>query len=382
MEQFDKIIDFIQGIYPNEGVVPLHAPRFFGKEKEYLNECIDSTFVSSIGPFVDRMERDLAKYTGAKHCVAVVNGTAALHMALLVSGVKEGDGVITQAFSFIATSNAISYCKAFPFFVDIDQNTLGMSATALAEFLNGTEQRDGGCYHVESGRRIAACVPMHSFGMPVDLDEIKALCDEHRITLIEDAAESIGSIYKGKHTGTVGSIGVFSFNGNKTITCGGGGAIVTNDEYLAKKAKYLTTQAKVHHPYEFFHDEIGYNYRCPNINAALFCAQLEVLDQILLDKRNTSDLYRKFIESEYNDIRFFKEDEDRKSNYWLNAILFNSWDEREYFIAKSIERGVMVRPSWKPMNHLPMFQNAWRDELSCTEKVYQTLVNLPSSARV
>jgi len=381
MKKIDVLVDFIKGVYHNESVVSLHKPCFFGNEKKYLNECIDSTFVSSIGPFVDRMESDLAAYTGAKHCVAVVNGTAALHTALMVAGVGEGDGVITQAFSFVATSNAIGYCRALPFFIDIDEGTLGMSAKALSSFFKGTEQREDGCYHLETGRKITACVPMHSFGMPVQLDEIKTLCDAHGVVLIEDAAESIGSFYKGRHTGTVGHIGVFSFNGNKTITCGGGGALITNDSELARKAKHITTQSKVSHPYEFYHDEVGFNYRCPNINAALFCAQLELIDVILKDKRNLARLYREFIESEFHGIRFFCEDEDRLSNYWLNAVLFSNWEEREYFVSYAMSQGVMVRPSWKPMHHLPMFQNVWRDSLSITEKVYETLVNLPSSFR-
>ncbi len=382
MESYNRIIDFIKEIYPGEGVIPLHAPHFFGKEKDYLNECIDSTFVSSVGPFVDRMERDLATYTGSRFCVAVVNGTSALHIALLLSGVKRGDGVITQAFSFIATSNAISYCGAQPFFVDIDEQTLGMSASALEHFFEGTEQREDGCYHVESGKKITACVPMHSFGMPVDILEIKRLCDHHRVVLIEDAAESIGSYHQGRHTGTLGKFGVFSFNGNKTITCGGGGAIITDDEELARSAKHITTQAKVPHPYEFYHDEIGFNYRCPNINAALLCAQLELIEQILMNKRETAGLYRNFFESEFPAIRFVSEGVDKKSNYWLNAILFQDEAQRENFIQLAIQQKVMVRPAWRPMHHLPMFQNAWRDGLVNTEKVYQTLVNLPSSVRV
>ncbi len=332
MERNAEIISFIKGLYPNENPIPLHAPRFIGNEKVYLNECIDSTFVSSVGPFVDKMEKDLASYTGAEYCVAVVNGTAALHIALKLAGVQPGEGVITQAFSFISTSNAIRYCQGEPYFVDIDSRTLGMSAQALADFFSQTEQTEQGCFHIPTQKIIRACVPMHSFGMPVDIAEIKQLCELNRVVLIEDAAESIGSRYQEKHTGTIGKLGVFSFNGNKTITSGGGGAILTNDRELASKAKHLTTQAKVPHAYEFFHDEVGYNYRCPNINAALLCAQLEKLDEILINKRNTASQYRTFFESKCEGVRFFDCTDQRESNYWLNAILFETYEEREDFI--------------------------------------------------
>jgi aminotransferase in exopolysaccharide biosynthesis len=382
MNQHAKIIQFIQELYPDENNIPLHSPRFFGNEKAYLAQCIDTTFVSSVGPFVDRMERDLAAYTGAQYCVSMVNGTAALHIALKLAGVKPGDGVVTQAFSFIATSNAIGYCGASPLFIDIDSVTLGMSPQSLAEFFAQTEQRAEGCFHLPSQKIIKACVPMHSFGMPVDLKEIKSLCDSHGVILIEDAAESIGSHYQNQHTGTIGQMGVFSFNGNKTITCGGGGALVTNDAEIARRAKHMTTQSKVPHAYEFYHDEIGYNYRCPNINAALFCAQLENIDLVLANKRDTAKAYKLFFESNSWNVRYFDNQIGRLSNYWLNAVLFESFEEREDFIQLAIQSKIMVRPAWQPMHYLPMYQDCWRQNLEVTERVYLTLVNLPSSVRI
>lgn len=376
---YKSSIDFIKQQFPNQDFIPLHAPVFNGNEKKYLMECIDSTFVSSVGKFVDEFELKLAKYTGAKYAVASVNGTAALHMAMLVAGVKRNDLVITQALSFIATCNAISYLSAEPLFIDVDLDTLGMSASKLREYLleNALQKADG-CYHKSSGQKISACVPMHTFGHPCKIDEIAAICEEYGISLIEDAAESIGSTYKNKHTGTYGKLGAFSFNGNKTITCGGGGAIITNDEALAKKAKHLTTQAKIPHRWEFKHDSIGYNYRMPNINAALACAQLEQLDLFLEQKRSLAKRYSEFFKS--SEIDFVQEPVDSKSNYWLCAILLKDEKERDSFLSHTNDAGVMTRPIWTLMQKLEMFKNCKHDQLENSLSIEARLVNLPSSA--
>ena len=378
----DKIFQFIRSQYPGEHPIGLHFPRFKGNEKKYLMECIDTTMVSSVGPFVNRMESEIAKYTQSNFAVATVNGTAALHIALQLVGVKRDDLVITQSFTFIATANAISYMGAIPYFVDIDEKNLGMSPQSLVILEKDLDRRSDGVYHVPTQRRIGAVVPMHSFGMPCDIEEIASWCNQWEIPLIEDAAESIGSLYKGKHTGTFGQVGIMSFNGNKTITAGGGGVILTNDEKLAQRAKHLTTQAKLPHPYEFEHDEIGYNYRCPNLNAALLCAQLEYLDDILEDKRNLAAEYSRFFEECTPYFRFVTEDNYKLSNYWLNSLIFDSKEVKEIFLKRSVELGIQVRPAWKPMHYLPMFQDAPRGDLFQTEWVYDHLVNLPSSTRI
>ena len=283
----NEIISFIKSLYGHADFIPLHEPRFFGNEKKYLNECIDSTFVSSVGKFVDMFEQKIAEFTGAKYAVTTTNGTAALHISLLLSGVEHGDEVITQPLTFIATCNAISYCNADPVFIDVDLDTLGLSPTALKEFLkNNCEISGQKCINKKSGKTIKACVPMHTFGHPCKIDEIKTICDEWHIALVEDAAESLGSYYGGRHTGTFGLVGAISFNGNKIITSGGGGCIITNDEVIAKKAKHITTTAKIPHKWEYVHDLVGYNYRLPNLNAALLTAQLEQLDGFLNSKRD------------------------------------------------------------------------------------------------
>ena len=293
---YSKTVNFIKTLFPNKDFIPLHEPKFYGNERKYVMDCIDSTFVSSVGKYVDNFEKQLADYTGAKYAVACVNGTAALHMAMLVAGVKQNEIVITQPLSFIATCNAIAYIGASHLFVDVGLDTLGLSPDKLKEYLleNAIQKSDGFTYHKLTNQKISACVPMHTFGHPCRIDEIATICKQYNISLIEDAAESIGSYYKEKHTGTFGTLGTFSFNGNKTITCGGGGAIITNDETLAKKAKHLTTQAKVPHQWDFVHDEIGYNYRMPNLNAALMCAQLEQLNVFLENKGALAMLYSDF----------------------------------------------------------------------------------------
>ncbi len=377
----DKIFQFIRSQYPDENPIGLHVPRFNGKEKEYLEECIDTTMVSSVGPFVNRMERDLARYTGAQFAIATVNGTAALHIALQLVGVKRGDLVITQSFSFVATANAIHYTGAIPYFVDIEEESLGMNIQSLLILETELEKRADGVYHVPTNKRMAAVVPMHSFGMPCEIELIANWCATWGIPLVEDAAESLGSFYKGRHTGTWGKIGVMSFNGNKTITAGGGGVILTDDEDLARHAKHLTTQAKIAHPYEFIHDEAGYNYRCPNLNAALLCAQLEYLDEILIDKRNLASEYARFFEEYTPHFRFVTEGNFKLSNYWLNSLIFDSAEFKESFLKRSMELGIMVRPAWRPMHMLDMYRDAPRGDLFQTEWVYKHLVNLPSSTR-
>jgi perosamine synthetase len=379
MDRFEEIAGFIRSTFRKEkDFIPLHAPVFLGNEKKYLEECIDSTFVSSVGKFVDQFELEIASYTGVSKAVACVNGTNALHMALLLSGVESDDEVITQPLTFIATVNAISYCGAKPVFVDIEKETLGLSPISLSRFLKeNTVLRPDGCFNRVTGKRIKACVPVHIFGHPCRIDEIVKICSEFRIEVIEDAAESLGSRYKGKHTGTFSRVGILSFNGNKILTSGGGGMLLFNDEELAKKAKHLTTQAKVPHPWEFNHDEIGYNYRMPNINAALGLAQLEKLDYFLGSKRVLAEKYKSYFAS--LDIEFVAEPEDSYSNYWLCCILLNNKEERDSFLDFTNSRGIMTRPAWKLMNELPMFRDCQVFEIVQAKIISDTLVNLPSS---
>ena len=390
MESFKKIHDFIRSNFkePKE-FIPLHDPRFIGNEKRYLVECIDTNFVSSVGEFVSRFEKMCAQYTGAKYAVAAMNGTAALHIALQLAGVKSDDEVITQALTFIATANAISYTGANPVFIDVDKETMGLSPSALAAWLEeNVEMRVSQKsisnsqnllpYNKITGRRIAACVPMHTFGHPVKLTELQDVCKRYNIPLIEDAAESIGSYYKGKHTGTFGKLGILSFNGNKLITTGGGGMILTDDEVLAKMAKHLTTQAKVPHPWEYVHDYIGYNYRLTNINAALGCAQMESLDYLLQLKRNLAEKYKAFFKN--TEFRFFEEPEDCKSNYWLNAIITKDKSQRDELLQYTNQNGVMTRPIWELMNRLPMFADCQTDSLENSIWFADRVVNIPSSA--
>lgn len=378
---FEKTVRFIQEIYDTKDFLPLHEPVFFGNEKKYLNECIDSTFVSSVGKFVDQFEQMVAEYTGAKYAVATVNGTAALHIALKLVGTDENCEVITQPLTFIATCNGISYCNAKPIFVDVDRDTMGLSPESLKTFLEyETVQKDAACYNKITGKKIIAVVPMHTFGHPCRVDEIAAICDEHNIALIEDAAESLGSYYKDRHTGTFGKIAAFSFNGNKTITTGGGGMIITDDEVLAKHAKHLTTTAKIPHPYEYIHDEIGYNYRLPNLNAALGCAQMETLDAILKNKRELAGQYRGFFAK--HNMRFVTEVQDAKVNYWLNAIILKDKDERDLFLKETNDNGVMTRPIWALMNRLEMFKGCQSTDLSNAIWLEERVVNIPSGVRL
>ena len=380
MDMYQNIVNFIKEHY-GQDPVPLSVPKFVGNEKKYLNMCIDTSFVSSVGRFVDRFEEDLAAYTGARRAVVCVSGTNALHMALMLAGVEREDEVLTQALTFIATCNAISYIGAHPVFIDVDKSTMGLSPDAVKAWLaEYGEIRDGQCYNRKTGRRIKACVPMHTFGHPVRIEELAAICQEWDIELVEDAAESIGSRYKGRHTGLFGKVGVLSFNGNKTITTGGGGALLFNDEELGALAKHLTTQAKIPHRWEFRHDHIGYNYRMPNINAALGCAQLEHLDEYIADKRMTAAAYSEFFKKT-DHIQFFTEPEHCFSNYWLNAVILKDHEAQQAFLQYTNDHGVMTRPIWELMVRLPMFGHCQHDRLENTLFFADRVVNIPSSVR-
>lgn len=380
-EQFNEIIDFVKSQYPNKDFVSLHEPVFIGNERKYVVDAIDSTFVSSVGSYVNRFEEMMTDITGAKHAIAIVNGTNALHMALLLIGVQSGDEVLSQALTFVATANAISYLGAKPVFIDVDRDTLGMSSKSLKVFLDkyAVKKSDGFTYNNMTGKKISACVPMHTFGLPCRIDEIAAICAEWNIGLVEDAAESLGSYYKGYHTGVFGKIGVFSFNGNKTVTCGGGGALITNDDLIAKRAKHLTTQAKIPHKWEFVHDEIGFNYRMPNLNAALACAQLEQLNLFVENKRDLSVKYSQLFDK--LNIHFINEPENSKANYWLNALIFSDLDERNDFLDYTNSRGIMTRPVWELMHRLDMFKDCQTDDLENSIWLADRVVNIPSGFR-
>jgi len=376
--QYTPVVDFIRSVYKTDSFIPLHEPRFLGNEKEYLNECIDSTFVSSVGKFVDEFEKKIASYTGAKYAVATNNGTSALHISLLISGVESGDEVITQSLTFVATCNAISYCNTVPIFIDVDKDTMGMSPVALEAFLKENAIiKDQQCVNKSTGNIIKACVPMHTFGHPCRIDEIQRICKEWHIILVEDSAESLGSFYNNQHTGTFGELGVISFNGNKIITSGGGGCILTNSEELAKKAKHITTTAKEPHKWEYTHDLVGYNYRMPNLNAALIVAQLEQLEGFLKSKRFLAKSYEDF----FNDgnIQFVSEPENSKSNYWLNSIILKDKIQRNLFLDETNSQSVMTRPIWTLMNKLPMFKEAQCGDLTNAEWLEERVVNIPSS---
>lgn len=382
MSDYSKTIGFIKEVFGNQEFTPLAVPVFAGNEKKYMEECIDTTFVSSVGKFVDRFENDMAAYAGCKKAVVCVSGTNALHMSMMLVGVERDDEVLTQALTFIATCNAISYIGAHPVFIDVDKSTMGLSPDALKEWLvKNAEIKNGQCYNKNSGRRVKACVPMHTFGHPARIVEIADLCEEYHIELVEDAAESIGSLYKGKHTGTFGKVGAISFNGNKTITTGGGGMMLFNDDELAAHAKHLTTQAKVSHRWEFRHDHIGYNYRMPNINAALGCAQLENLDKFIASKRQLALEYAEYFKN-VDDIQFFIEPEDTFSNYWLQAVILKDKAAQQEFLQQTNDNGVMTRPIWELMNRLPMFEHCENDGLENTIWFADRVVNIPSSVRL
>ena len=378
---FKTIISFIQNTFETNKGIPLHAPVFKGNERDYVLQTIDSTFVSSVGAFVDKAEMLMAEISQTNKAVAVVNGTSGLHMALKLVGVNTGDEVITQALTFVATANAIKYCEAEPVFIDVDLDTMGLSPTALLRFLESYgDRRETGTYNKKTGKRIAAILPMHTFGFPVRLDELIEIATDWNIPLVEDAAESLGSYYKNRHTGSFGSIGVFSFNGNKIVTSGGGGMIVTQDLKLGERAKHLTTTAKVPHNYEYVHDHVGYNYRMPNLNAALLCAQLEQLDLFLKDKRDLAETYANFFDNE--GISFRREMEDTRANYWLMCLELENLEERNAFLEETNASGVMTRPIWQLMFRLPMFENCYRDDQTNAVFLEERIVNIPSNVRI
>ena len=399
---FSDIVEFIKSLYPNQIPVHLHAPVFLGREKEYLIDCIDSTYVSYVGKYVTRFEEMTAQFTGAKYAVAVVNGTAALQVALQIAGVKFGDEVITQPLTFVATANAISHCGAKPVFVDVDLDTMGMSPEKLEVWLRNNVKIDsqtGKPYNHANMHQISAIVPMHTFGFPCRIEEIIEIANQYRIPVIEDSAESLGSYYspreirnlndstnpnkmisRGRHTGTFGLAGILSYNGNKTITTGGGGMIITDNEEFAKKAKHITTTAKLPHKYEYIHDEVAYNYRLTNINAAIGVAQMEYLDKILQNKRETSRLYKQFFHNK-EEIKFLDEPVNSKANFWFNAILLNNLQKRNEFLEYASYNGIMARPIWRLMNKLNMYKNCQTGNLNNTLWLEERIVNIPSGVR-
>jgi aminotransferase in exopolysaccharide biosynthesis len=377
---FNQVINFIQDKFGTDQFIPLHAPVFNGKEKEYVLDTLDSTFVSSVGAYVDKAEQLMAEISETQKTVAVVNGTSGLQIAMQLAGVQQGDEVITQALTFVATANAIHYTGAQPVFLDVDYDTMGLSPNAVKNFLEEFgEKRENGTYNKKTGKRIAACVPMHTFGFPVHLDPLLSICKHWNIPVVEDAAESLGSYYHGKHTGSFGLLGVFSFNGNKIVTCGGGGMIVTQNDELGKLGKHLTTTAKVPHPYEYVHDHVGYNFRMPNLNAALVCAQLEQLNNFLANKRELANGYATFFQAEK--IKFRTELENTRANYWLMCVELENLEERNAFLKATNDAKTMTRPIWQLMYRLPMYQHCYRDSQRNAEFLEERIVNIPSSVR-
>jgi perosamine synthetase len=380
MENYNIVTEYIKNLYGTRDFTPLHVPKFRGREKEYLIQCIDTTFVSSVGKYVDLFEEQITQISKTKKAVAVVNGTAGIQVALRLVGVKPGDEVLTQALTFVATANAIIYNNAHPVFLDVDLDTMGLSPNAVSAFLEDYgELREDGCYNKKTGRKISACLPMHTFGFPVHLDQLISVCTSWKIPIVEDAAESLGSEYKGEPTGSFGELGVFSFNGNKIITSGGGGVIVSNSVALAEKGKHLTTTAKQPHPYDYFHDELGYNFRMPNINAALACAQLEQLDTFLIEKRVIANAYDAFFKTK--GINFRTESPNTKANYWLMCVELENKKERDKFLEYTNSQSVMTRPIWKLMFRLPMYKNFQKDKQKNSIFLEERIVNIPSSVR-
>ena len=378
--KIESIINFIKDTNPKKDKILLHEPVFRGNEKKYLIDCIDSTFVSSVGSYVNKFELELAKKINIENSVALVNGTSALHIALKLVGVEKGDEVITQALTFIATANAISYNNATPIFLDVDIDTMGLSPIAIEQFLiEFGEIREDGCYNKKTKKKISACLPMHTFGFPARISEIISLCKKWKIAVVEDAAESLGSSYNQKATGTFGEIGVFSFNGNKVITTGGGGAIVSNNNKIASRAKHLSTVAKTSHSFKFSHDMIGYNYRMPNLNAALGCAQLEKLDLYLLNKRKLATEYKAFFKSK--GIIFRTELKNTRSNYWLMCIELESKKEKDLFLKKSLKSTIVMRPIWELVNTLPFYSHCQSDSQKNSKILKNRILNIPSGVR-
>ncbi len=379
----NRIVDAVRSAVRTSEPIALHEPQFSGRERVYVLECIDSTFVSSVGEFVGGFEQMLAAATGARHAVACINGTAALQVCLQLAGVRTNDEVLMPALTFVATANSATGLGAIPHFIDSEMRTLGLGANALRRRLDEIgERRAGGIFNKETGRRVAAVVPMHTFGHPVDIDGVWAVAADWDLPVVEDATESLGSLYRGRHAGTFGRLAALSFNGNKIITTGGGGAILTNEDALAARAKHLTTTAKVPHRWAFIHDEAGYNFRMPNLNAALGCAQLEQLDGFVQNKRRLAERYRQACEG-LAGVTFFVEPEPAKSNYWLNSLLLDpDADWRDSLLAALNDAGLMARPSWTLMHRLPMYRDCPRGNLEVAESLERRIVNVPSSAQL
>jgi len=374
----ESLVSDIRAVFDTQDFIPLHAPVFSGNEKKYVLDTIDSTFVSSVGDYVTRFESDFAAYVGSRYAVATMNGTSALHIALVLAGVDADSEVITQSLTFVATCNAIRYCSAYPTFIDVSKDNLGLCPEKLKTFLeSSTKQTTDGLINTQTGRVIKACLPMHTFGHPAQIDAICAICADYGIPVIEDAAEALGSRYNDKHCGSVSTMGVFSFNGNKILTTGGGGMLVTDNEALAKKAKHISTTAKVPHAWNYDHDQVAFNYRMPNLNAALGCAQLEQLPVFIEKKRQLASRYKELFETK--ELSFLSEPAQARSNYWLNALLFKTQDERDIFLTMSNEQKVMTRPVWTLMHKLPMFKSCYRADVSVSEDIETRLVNIPSS---
>ena len=384
MSNNQLLLNCIRQHYETDDFIPLHAPKFDEHEKRLLNECIDSTFVSSVGKLVEEFEQLVADYTGAKYAISVTNGTMGLFLALKTLGVAHNDLVLTQSLSFVATANAISMLGAKPVFLDINRDSLGLCPLALKSFLeNECYQKVGKTFYNETNQVISACMPMHTLGFSVEIDKIVAICKQYNIKVVEDAAESLGSRYKDKHTGTFGDFGVFSFNGNKIITTGGGGMLITNNEALAKKAKHLSTTAKVPHQWLFEHDEIGYNLRMPNLNAALGVAQIAKLDKFLIEKKQLNHKYKSFIKTTFTPSRspplaLFSPTIKQQTNHWLNALVFNSIKERDIFLVDAKQADIQARPLWTPMHQLDIYKDEIKTNMKNTEWFAERLVNIPS----
>ncbi len=377
---FDKAISFIQDKFSTRDFIPLHSPVFSGNELKYVKDTIDSTFVSSVGSYVDLSEKMISEICQTQKSIAVVNGTSGLQIALILAGVKNGDEVITQALTFVATANAINYTGAEPIFLDVDYDTMGLSPISVSNFLDEFgELREDGTYNKKTGKKISACVPMHTFGFPVHIDELINVCNKWNIPLVEDAAESLGSIYKGNYTGSFGKLGVFSFNGNKIVTCGGGGMITTNDVQLGLKGKHITTTAKMPHPFEYVHDMVGYNFRMPNLNAAMVCAQLEQLEKFVKNKRQLASDYEIFFQT--IGMKFRKELENTRANYWLMCVELDDLKDRNDFLKITNDAKTMTRPIWQLLYRLPMYQHCFRDDLKNSNFLEERIVNIPSSVR-
>tara|TARA_B100000965_G_C19593402_1_gene758979 strand:+ start:124 stop:1269 length:1146 start_codon:yes stop_codon:yes gene_type:complete len=374
------LISLIKDLYPTEDTIPLHRPKFLGNEKKYLEEAIHSSYVSSIGPFVNEFESKLENFIGIKNVILTINGTSALHIALQLAGVKRNTEVITQSLTFVATCNAIHYCNAHPIFIDVDKKTLGLSAEALEKFLREhcILKDDGKCWNKSTNRQVVCCLPMHSFGFAVEIDKIKNICKNYNLKLVEDAAESMGSYYKGLHLGSYGDFGVLSFNGNKIITSGSGGAIITNDDKLASRARHVTTTARINHKWNIEHDEIGYNYRLANINAAIGLAQLENIEYFIENKREVARRYQEY--SKKNNIEIVIENQDSLANYWLNILITKDKEERDSILKDTHDNKIITRPAWTPMHMLPMNKSSQFSALDNTEFLFNRIVSLPSSA--